>query len=151
VELGMDNRVWDYAGDNYVHRLLQNKSDGKPVAVEYDNHTEDKIDSVQLEYTYLLTNQLEAQRHYFEETICRIESEAQEQIKDIIDKNKILLEEKEKLDHENQKLFREKQALEKKVNSLSAKLSKVLSDVQEEKSDGDRETCKRGRNNIAKV
>ncbi len=28
------NRVWDYAGDNYVHRLLQNKADGKLVQVD---------------------------------------------------------------------------------------------------------------------
>ena len=28
------NRVWDYAGDNFVHRLLQNKGDGKLVEAE---------------------------------------------------------------------------------------------------------------------
>lgn len=26
-----NNRVWDYVGDNYVHRLVQNKGDGKLV------------------------------------------------------------------------------------------------------------------------
>ena len=26
-------RVWDYAGDNYVHRLVQNEVDGKLVEV----------------------------------------------------------------------------------------------------------------------
>ena len=26
--------VWDYVGDNYVHRLIQNKADGKIVAVQ---------------------------------------------------------------------------------------------------------------------
>jgi BRCA1-associated protein len=30
MQLG-SNRVWDYAGDNYVHRLIQNKTDGKLV------------------------------------------------------------------------------------------------------------------------
>ncbi len=30
MQLG-SNRVWDYAGDNYVHRLIQNKTDGKMV------------------------------------------------------------------------------------------------------------------------
>lgn len=30
MQLG-NNRVWDYAGDNYVHRLIQNKADGKLV------------------------------------------------------------------------------------------------------------------------
>lgn len=28
------NRVWDYAGDNFVHRLMQNKGDGKLVEGE---------------------------------------------------------------------------------------------------------------------
>lgn len=26
-----NNRVWDYVGDNFVHRLVQNKGDGKLV------------------------------------------------------------------------------------------------------------------------
>lgn len=30
MQLG-NNRVWDYVGDNFVHRLLQNKTDGKLV------------------------------------------------------------------------------------------------------------------------
>lgn len=29
-------RVWDYAGDNYVHRLIQSKTDGK--LVELNHH-----------------------------------------------------------------------------------------------------------------
>ena len=28
-------RVWDYAGDNYVHRLIQSKTDGKLVALNH--------------------------------------------------------------------------------------------------------------------
>ncbi len=27
-------RVWDYAGDNYVHRLIQSKTDSKIVEFE---------------------------------------------------------------------------------------------------------------------
>jgi BRCA1-associated protein len=30
-------RVWDYVGDNYVHRLIQSKTDGKLVELS-DNH-----------------------------------------------------------------------------------------------------------------
>lgn len=30
------HRVWDYAGDNYVHRLIQSKTDGK--LVELNHH-----------------------------------------------------------------------------------------------------------------
>lgn len=29
-------KVWDYAGDNYVHRLIQSKTDGK--LVELNSH-----------------------------------------------------------------------------------------------------------------
>ena len=29
-------RVWDYVGDNYVHRLIQSKTDGK--LVELNSH-----------------------------------------------------------------------------------------------------------------
>lgn len=28
------NKVWDYAADNYVHRLIQNKTDGKLVQLD---------------------------------------------------------------------------------------------------------------------
>lgn len=46
-----DSRVWDYAGDNYVHRLVQNKGDGK--LVEVDEHGDDmpdeKLDNMQME------------------------------------------------------------------------------------------------------
>ncbi|RWS16405.1 brca1-associated protein-like protein [Dinothrombium tinctorium] len=135
MQLGMNNRVWDYAGDNYVHRLLQNKSDGKPVEVECDNQriNDEKIDAVQLEYTYLLTNQLESQRHYYEETIARIEKEAREQIEDIIDKSKIVSEEKEKLESKYSAIAKEKQAMEKKLNQLATKLNKVVAELEEEK------------------
>ena len=61
-------RVWDYVGDNFVHRLVQNTEDGKLVEQEARRDgakheggfevNEDKVDSLQLEYTYLLTSQL---------------------------------------------------------------------------------------------
>ena len=37
MQLG-NSRVWDYVGDNFVHRLLQNKADGKLVEVEGNNN-----------------------------------------------------------------------------------------------------------------
>ena len=133
MQLGSNNRVWDYAGDNYVHRLLQNK-DGKPVEVECNQpNNDEKIDSVQLEYTYLLTNQLEAQRHYFEETLARIESDAQHQIEEIVDKNKIIVEERDELKANLLIVTKDKQNLEKKVNQLSTKLNKLQSELKEER------------------
>ena len=73
MQLG-HNRVWDYVGDNFVHRLVQNSSDGKLVQQEGGQEEpglgkvgpgqEEKVDSLQLEYTYLLTSQLEDQRRW---------------------------------------------------------------------------------------
>ena len=52
LQLG-NNRVWDYAGDNYVHRLVQNKGDGKLVEVDEGGNVvqEEKLDSITLEVT----------------------------------------------------------------------------------------------------
>lgn len=84
-------RVWDYAGDNYVHRLVQNEVDGKLVEVEAE-HSPQGVQSgssgsvgaksfekdnnsaasfmrnkeYHLEYVQVLVSQLESQREYFE-------------------------------------------------------------------------------------
>ncbi|KAK3675890.1 hypothetical protein LTR78_004082 [Recurvomyces mirabilis] len=80
--------VWDYAGDGYVHRLIQSKQDtsgNKPgdVATQMRHENEafraegadsvprEKMESMATEYTYLLTSQLEGQRRYFEEQVER--------------------------------------------------------------------------------
>jgi BRCA1-associated protein len=75
--------VWDYAGDGYVHRLIQNKADGKLVDMPASTHAggmtgyandtvpREKLDNMGMEYAYLLTSQLESQRLYFEEQLER--------------------------------------------------------------------------------
>ncbi|ODV78081.1 putative RING finger protein [Suhomyces tanzawaensis NRRL Y-17324] len=66
------SRVWDYAGDNYVHRLVTNESDGKLVELpEKQNKpgylsSSDKADEVDFEYSQLLISQLASQREYYE-------------------------------------------------------------------------------------
>ncbi|MCJ1419993.1 hypothetical protein MMC32_006349 [Xylographa parallela] len=82
-------RVWDYASDGYVHRIVQNKTDGKLVELPSTNNTSlpldditddylprEKLDSIGLEYTHLLTSQLESQRLYFEEKVERAADKA---------------------------------------------------------------------------
>lgn len=52
MQLG-NNKVWDYAGDNYVHRLVQNKTDGKLVEVdERGNAVYEKLDALTLEVSF---------------------------------------------------------------------------------------------------
>jgi len=136
MQLG-NNRVWDYAGDNYVHRLLQNKSDGKMVEVDAPSRltvNDEKIDAVQLEYTYLLTNQLESQRRYFEDALSKREAETMQTIQDLQDQGQVLAEERDSLRLQVQSLTKDKQNLDKKVNQLSQKMNKCLADLKEEKA-----------------
>lgn len=72
------SRVWDYAGDKYVHRLVTNESDGKLVELpdkddklnggssNRNDPTFDKVDEVGFEYSQLLISQLASQREYYE-------------------------------------------------------------------------------------
>ncbi len=89
-------RVWDYAGDGYVHRIIQNSADslgGKLVELPGSRHdataldpsseqdvadgiSREKIEGLSLEYTHLLTSQLESQRVYFEEQVERAADKA---------------------------------------------------------------------------
>ncbi|RYO73639.1 hypothetical protein DL764_010417 [Monosporascus ibericus] len=79
--------VWDYAGDMWVHRLIRDKGDGK--VVELPGHCDsgrevrdddvvprEKLDSIGMEYTHLLTSQLESQRVYFEEMLSKAADKA---------------------------------------------------------------------------
>lgn len=95
--------VWDYAGDMWVHRLIRDKGDGKVVELPGINkaqpsntagrgasgttsgghHDDDmdvvpraKLERIGLEYTHLLTSQLESQRVYFEEMVAKAADKA---------------------------------------------------------------------------
>lgn len=84
-------RVWDYAGDAYVHRIIQDAAKPgeklvelpgrrrEPTALEGQEDIEvAKMDNIALEYTHLLTSQLESQRVYFEEVVERAVDKASE-------------------------------------------------------------------------
>lgn len=140
MQLG-NNRVWDYVGDNFVHRLLQNKTDGKLVeGPSPEKHNsgqladmDEKLDSVQLEYTYLLTSQLESQRNYYEEKLARLQGETKLGSADIHKSAKKAIAEKCELEAKVSQLNREKQLLDRKVQQLSMKLNQTLAELNDEK------------------
>ena len=95
IEL-MTQRVWDYLGDNYVHRLVQNRMDGKLVELpeggaggamnktkeqaEGDAKLEEaligsKLESVLQEYNDMLTRTLDDQRKFFEDRISSLQQQ----------------------------------------------------------------------------
>lgn len=131
-----DNQVWDYAGDNYVHRLLANKADGKPVEVEGAEafrQAEEKIEAVQLEYTYLLTQQLESQRKYYEKLMKECEKQCQKKLKDSSTKSTKMIEDITELQEKCNQISKDKVALERKLHNLHGKLAKVQTELAEEK------------------
>ncbi|KAF2860675.1 zf-UBP-domain-containing protein [Piedraia hortae CBS 480.64] len=74
--------VWDYAGDAYVHRLVQTKADPHHENDAFQPQGDEmvpreKLETVAAEYTCLLTGQLDSQRKHFEELCARMKSQAE--------------------------------------------------------------------------
>ncbi|KAG5310813.1 BRAP protein, partial [Pseudoatta argentina] len=137
MQLG-NNRVWDYVGDNFVHRLLQDK-DGKMVeggcstTKSEGAAVEDKVDSVQLEFTYLLTSQLETQRQYYEERLNRSEQRSIAELTELRDKLEQVLEENSQLKKQFTTFNRDKQTLDKRLQHSTNKLAQIQAELTEEK------------------
>ncbi|XP_058111387.1 BRAP2 RING ZnF UBP domain-containing protein 2 isoform X1 [Magnolia sinica] len=100
-------RVWDYVGDNYVHRLIQSKTDGKLVELNFHCiHANDgcgscecsadsgisealfnsKVEAIVDEYNDLLTSQLENQRKYYESLLLEVKEETDTEISEAVEK-----------------------------------------------------------------
>ena len=94
---------------------------------------EDKVDSLQLEYTYLLTSQLEDQRRYFEKKLGRVEEAAGHELSELTHRAKLTEEEKQALNDELEGVKREKMKMESKYNQLMQKLNKLSTELTEEK------------------
>lgn len=135
MQLG-SNRVWDYVGDNFVHRLLQNKGDGKLVegsAPGKQDVTDEKLDSVQLEFTYMLTSQLDSQRMYFEDQLVRLDQQTLAERTELKEKLQKLREDNKNLESKVSSLSREKQIADKKLQQMSERLNTTQKELQEEK------------------
>ncbi|XP_078599134.1 BRCA1-associated protein-like [Branchiostoma floridae x Branchiostoma japonicum] len=135
MQLG-NQRVWDYAGDNWVHRLVQSKGDGKLVEWDcpgYNGETDEKLDSMQLEYTYLLTNQLDSQRRYWEDKIARVEQNAIEETSAMEARFKKTLEKCEELEQKLSDAQKDRQGQDKRCQQLMTKVLKLSKDLKEEK------------------
>lgn len=129
-----NQRVWDYAGDNYVHRLVASKTDGKMVQYECegDRCHDEKIDALQLEYSYLLTSQLESQRIYWENKIVHLEKETADEISNMKAKFKETIDKCDSLERKLNELTKEKQSIEKKCSQLNNKVVKLSQELREE-------------------
>lgn len=146
MELGQTNRVWDYVGDNFVHRLLQTDgADGKLVAAEGGNCRdskgcggacvcgEEKVKSLELELYYTLTTQLDKQRQHYEEKMARLETNAQREMEEVLKRARSSVEEAKQMEAKVAVLTKDKAKAEHKLNQLNQKLSKVMTELKDER------------------
>ncbi|XP_045609379.1 BRCA1-associated protein isoform X2 [Procambarus clarkii] len=137
-----NNRVWDYVRDNYVHRLLQSEGDGKVVSYERSSPVgdtkeemvqgEEKLTALQLEYTHLLSSQLESQRQYFENKISEAQAEALQEAEDSRSEAKRFSMELQKMKQELLNVTRDKQSQDKKLQQMTQKISRLSKDLETE-------------------
>ncbi|KAH9166318.1 BRCA1-associated protein 2-domain-containing protein [Lactarius sanguifluus] len=119
-------RVWDYAGDGYVHRLIQNVADGKLVELpsasmrtgrrhRRGRTQHEKIEAIGIEYSYLLTSQLDSQRAFYEEQTTALQGPMRRK-------------------NASRKSFRDKQRFEKKSERFAEVARTLEKELREERA-----------------
>lgn len=130
------HRVWDYAGDNYVHRLAHNHGDGKlveishpaspnPDAMEKKSEDPDYISS-------LLVAQLESQRIFYEEKMNALENSLSGQAKTKLqESNQLISSLQNTLNEMTIKLKQEELGKETKIRNLETKIEALKKEKAE--------------------
>eukprot|EP00117_Sycon_ciliatum_P000805 scpid38353/ scgid0191/ BRCA1-associated protein; BRAP2; Impedes mitogenic signal propagation; RING finger protein 52; Renal carcinoma antigen NY-REN-63 len=132
--------VWDYAGDNFVHRLVQSATGGKLVEVQEPTSaakgevtSTQKWEGLQLEYTFLLTSQLESQRLYFEEKVAMAQDEMRDKLHQAEHKCRELQDRLQELQQQSVAAEKQRCATEKKFAQMSERITDLTKGLEEEK------------------
>uniref|UniRef100_H2ZET7 UBP-type domain-containing protein n=1 Tax=Ciona savignyi TaxID=51511 RepID=H2ZET7_CIOSA len=128
-----DNRVWDYAGDYFVHRLFQNKEDGKLIEKGGSDENEAKIEGIQLECMHLLTSQLESQRKYWEEMVDQAQAQGAKKYEDVCSELEQAMSQLQVTNKKVEELGSERQSLSHRNLQLSNKFTQTLRDLSNER------------------
>ena len=89
MELGTNN-VWDYASDNYAHRLVETNNDSKIIEVSQEEEgfnfggsardLNEKINSMSIEFACTLNSELQTSRKYYESIIESLKEEHENEV-----------------------------------------------------------------------
>ncbi|KHJ49124.1 zinc finger, C3HC4 type [Trichuris suis] len=134
LEVG-GQRVWDYAGDNYVHRLIQSKSDGKLVEFNPGNNSieaTEKVEALNLEYSYLLSREMDAQRKYYEDRLTEFQEGAYIKISALEKEVGIIKENSDATKRLLRNVTTEKHNLEQKLALAKSKAEELMKLYREE-------------------
>ena len=133
--------VWDFCGQGYVHRLLQNSTDGKLVEVSQQRHNQRLPEAGQLsdiqegeivhrkleefanQYYNLLQSQLEQQRRYYQEQLDELNRRLQE------DKHRKRSSSSSSFDTLFMALKQERHQLQQRLSTLQDRYRKVSDEV----------------------
>ncbi|XP_048234176.1 BRAP2 RING ZnF UBP domain-containing protein 2 isoform X2 [Ricinus communis] len=129
-------RVWNYISDNYVHRLILSKTDGK--LVELNSHCvhandgcgscecvntgiseallNSKVEAIVNEYNELLATQLETQKLYFETLLQEVKEETEREISEAV--KKAVAQRLQKLQSKLDRCLKEKKFLDELDENL---------------------------------
>ncbi|EDR14071.1 uncharacterized protein LACBIDRAFT_305484 [Laccaria bicolor S238N-H82] len=160
-------RVWDYAGDGYVHRLIQNKADGKLVELpsaassmgvtprdgslgpsQADALSAEKIEAIGIEYSYLLSSQLDSQRSFYEDQTTELTAQVID-LRGLIERlsfdfeadRKLAKEEAERKQKEDEEklaqIMKEKARAEHKAEKATELARKFGNELREERAVSD--------------
>ncbi|XP_050670255.1 BRCA1-associated protein [Leptidea sinapis] len=139
LQLG-SNRVWDYAGDNFVHRLVQNKADGKLVASEAGGAGtgggEGEGTADKLELTYLLTHHLDSQRSHYEDKLAKLQADSERERGELVERAERAEREQAALAERATALAAENRSLQAKMAHLTEKVSRLTRSLAEERGLG---------------
>ncbi|KAL3899519.1 MAG: hypothetical protein SGCHY_001996 [Lobulomycetales sp.] len=153
-------RVWDYTGDGYVHRLIQNNADGKIVELSApsrggghqkdskadgsdgsDRANQKKLEHISLEYTYLLTSQLESQRLFYESQLGKFQDALTTQLDELSLKVAQLESERDNAETEYASLYsrmpvleKERESLQRRIDRQNERINQLSKDLAEEKA-----------------
>ncbi|EFC38281.1 BRCA1 associated protein [Naegleria gruberi] len=138
-------RVWDYTGDGYVHRLVAGNTEGKLIEISHPNQKEamreatelleaqynSKLDSFLNEYNQLLSQQLTSQRVYFENKLAGLEKDKDKQIESLINELQTYRQNTQKMTNKVQKT-QKKAEKEKEETEFLKELNKTLINNQKQ-------------------
>ncbi len=147
-----------------MHRLIQNKADGKLVELPSasasmgaspregglgpsaaDALSAEKIEAIGIEYSYLLTSQLDSQREYYEERISEVTSQVN-QLKPMLESIQKQMEDERRRWQEEQDVrkreeeermeavLREKQKADGKADKMAALARRLEKELREERT-----------------
>jgi len=128
-----DGRVWDYAGDYFVHRLNQ-KDDGKLVEKKEGKSMQESVEvkftEMQLECMHFVQCQMESQRSYWKDQLQLQSQSCDVKLQQYISRNEAFLKELDIEKRRVEAINKEKNTLAQKNQQLGNKYGLALKELQ---------------------